>query len=133
MSIKGMIGAYLAEDWHMIMELKKNGMSISGIARNMGISRKTVRKYLSAVRIYEELKEKGYPGSYTTVNDLCRNLRKQRFIMADYRYETEPGKQSQMDFSEFGCIDLEGKKRLYSFSIILGYSGMRYAECTADI
>ena len=151
----------------MIREMRENGMSISGIARTMGISRATVRKYLSmekpakysrkgrrsiiapytayvrdridrynlsAVRIYEELKEKGYPGSYTTVKDLCRNIRRQRSIMAVYRYETEPGKQSQVDFGEFGYIDLDGKKRkLYAFSIILGYSRMRYAEYTTDI
>ena len=140
-----MVGAYSAEDWHMIREMRENGMSISGIARTMGISRATVRKYLSmekpakysrkgrrsiiapytgsvrdrinrynlsAVRIYEELREKGYPGSYTTVKDLCRNIRRQRSIMAVYRYETEPGKQSQVDFGEFGYIDLDGKKEI---------------------
>ena len=119
-----MVVAYSAEDWHMIREMRENGMSISGIARTMGISRATVRKYLSmekpakysrkgrrsiiapytayvrdridrynlsAVRIYEELREKGYPASYTTVKDLCRNIRRQRSITAVYRYETEPG------------------------------------------
>ena len=38
-----MVGAYSAEDWHMIREMRENGMSISGIARTMGISRATVR------------------------------------------------------------------------------------------
>ncbi len=58
-----------------------------------------IDKYnLSAVRIYEELREKGYPGSYTTVKRLCRELRKDRRIQAVYRYETDPGKQSQVDF-----------------------------------
>ena len=38
-----MVGAYSAEDWHMIREMRENVMSISGIARTMGISRATVR------------------------------------------------------------------------------------------
>ena len=89
---------------------------------------------LSAVRIYEEIREKGYPGSYTTVKRLCRELRKDRRIQAVYRYETDPGKQSQVDFGDFGYIDIDGKRRkLYAFSMILGYSRLRYVEFTTDI
>ena len=89
---------------------------------------------LSAVRIYEEIREKGYPGSYTTAKRLCRVLRNDRSIQAVYRYETDPGKQSQVDFGEFGYIDIDGKHRkLYAFSMILGYSRMRYVEFTTDI
>ena len=61
--------------------------------------------------IYEEIREKGYPGSYTTVKSLCRKLRKVWRIQAVYRYETEPGKQSQVDFGEFGYIEHDGKSR----------------------
>ena len=39
-----------------------------------------------------------------------------------------------MDFGEFDRIELDGKSRkLNAFSIILGYSRMRYAEYTTDI
>ncbi|MGC8497859.1 MAG: hypothetical protein ACP5NL_07735, partial [Thermoplasmata archaeon] len=58
------------------------------------------RYNLSAVRIYEELKEKGYHGSYTTVKRLCRKLRMEHKIQAVYRYETDPGKQAQVDFGD---------------------------------
>ena len=55
-------------------------------------------------------------------------------IQAVYRYETEPGKQSQVDFGEFGYVDMDGKRRkLLVFSIVLGYSRTRYAEFTVDI
>ena len=47
---------------------------------------------LSAVRIYDEIREKGYLGSYTTVKRLCRELRRDRRVQAVYRYETEPEK-----------------------------------------
>ena len=61
-------------------------------------------------------------------------MRNNRKILAVYRYETDPGKQSQVDFGEFGYIEIDGKRRkLYAFSMILGYSRMRYAEFTTDI
>ena len=89
---------------------------------------------LSAVRIYEELKKKGFQGSYSLVKQYSRSMRNDRKILAVYRYETDPGKQSQVDFGEFGYIDIDGKRRkLYAFSMILGYSRVRYAEFTTDI
>ncbi len=89
---------------------------------------------LSAVRILEEIRKTGYNGGYTILKDYCNKLRKDRRIQAVYRYETKPGKQSQVDFGEFGYIDIDGKRRkLYAFSMILGYSRMRYVEFTADI
>ena len=94
-----------------------------------------IDKYnLSAVRILEEIRKLGYDGGYTILKDYCHELRKDRRMQAVYRYETDPGKQSQVDFGEFGYIDIDGKKRkLYAFSMILGYSRMRYAEFTTDI
>ena len=89
---------------------------------------------LSAVRILEEIRKFGYDGGYTILKDYCHELRKDRRIQAVYRYETKPGKQSQVDFGEFGYIDMDGKRRkLYAFSMILGYSRYRYVEFTTDI
>lgn len=88
---------------------------------------------LSAVRILEEIRKMGYDGGYTMLKEYCHELRLDRRIQAVYRYETEPGKQSQVDFGEFGYIEIDGKRRkLYAFSMILGYSRMRYAEFTTD-
>ena len=152
----------------MIRNLIDKGLSISEISRQLGIDRKTVRKYaqsdeiprlhnigkrsskldpyrdsikdmidrhnLSAIRILEEIRRLGYDGGYTILKDYCARVRKDRMIPAVYRYETDPGKQSQVDFGEFGYIEIDGKrKKLYAFSMILGYSRMRYAEFTTDI
>jgi transposase len=39
-----------------------------------------------------------------------------------------------VDFGEFGYIDMDGERRkLYAFSMVLGYSRMMYAEFTTDI
>ena len=57
---------------------------------------------LYAVRIYDEIREKDYLGSYTTVKRLCRELRRDCRIQAVYRYETYPGKQPEVIEKEFG-------------------------------
>ena len=89
---------------------------------------------LSAVRIMEEIKKKGYTGGYTILKDYCRTLRKDRAIKAVIRYETKPGRQAQVDFGEFGRMEVDGvSKKVYAFSYILGYSRYRYVEFTADI
>lgn len=89
---------------------------------------------LSAVRIYENIKEKGYNGSYTLVKRTARKYRNDRQIKAVYRFETGPGVQAQVDFGEYGRIEVDGKlKKLYFFSMILGYSRKRYVEFTTDI
>lgn len=50
------------------------------------------------------------------------------------RFETPPGRQGQMDWSDFGTYEGDGEMRmLYAFSIILGYSRMRYIEFTTDM
>ena len=151
----------------MIRNMKDGGMSNREIAKELGISRNTVRKRfnastvnehshrqktsklapyrdrirdmidkhnLSAIRILEEIRKQGYDGGYTILKDYCATVRKDRRIPAVYRYETDPGKQAQVDFGEFGYIEIDGKrKKLYAFSMILGYSRMRYAEFTTDI
>ncbi len=150
----------------MIRNMREKGMSIKSIARELHISRNSVRKYLrsepkgrqnrkrgskldpyreriraliddhnlSAVRILEEIRKMGYDGGYTILKEYCHELRNDRRIRAVYRYETEPGKQSQVDFGEFGYIEIDGKRRnLYAFSMILGYSRMPYVEFTTDI
>jgi len=159
---------YSAEEWYMIREMHRNGMSISEISRRLGIDRKTVRKYLksdnvpkytntrersskiepflptvkeliskynlSAVRIHEDLVRRGFNGSYSLVKRYARLYRNDRALKAVYRFETKPGEQSQVDFGEFGYIEMDGKRmKLYAFSMILGYSRMRYVEFTTDI
>ena len=52
---------------------------------------------LSAVRVLEEIQEKGYTGSYTTVKNFVRPIKRSKGMPAEYRYETKPGIQSQVD------------------------------------
>jgi len=89
---------------------------------------------LTASRIYREIQETGFIGKYTIVKDFVREIRPKSGVSAIYRYETKPGKQAQVDWGECGYIEIDGKtKKLYCFTMILGYSRMRYAEFTLSI
>jgi transposase len=89
---------------------------------------------LTASRIYREIKDEGFTGKYTIVKDFVRSVRPKIGVPAVYRYETKPGKQSQVDWGECGKIEIDGKiRKLYCFAMVLGYSRMRYVEFTLSI
>lgn len=158
------------EDWGLVWSLHKEGLSTRAIARRTGISRDTVRKYLSsptrspphytqrgakhpsvepyrdyiqgrlaefpeltAQRLYQEIKDRGYPGSCPVVRRFVRLLRPPRELPAVYRFETPPGLQAQVDWAKFGTIEVDGERRsLWGFIMTLGYSRARYVEFTTD-
>lgn len=50
------------------------------------------------------------------------------------RFETVPGYQAQVDWKEFGRKTVDGKeKKLYAFTMILGYSRMLCIRFTTDM
>ena len=86
---------------------------------------------LSAARICREIQERGFTGKYTIVKDYIRTIRPQVSVQAVLRYETNPGVQAQVDWGECGHLDVDGRwRKLYCFSMILGYSRMRYVVFT---
>lgn len=86
---------------------------------------------ISADRIFREIQSQGFTGGYTIVRDYIRKIRPSESIPTVLRYETKPGIQAQVDWAEYGRIDVDGTlRKLYCFSIILGYSRMRYMEFT---
>lgn len=91
-----------------------------------------LEKYdLTATRILREIQEQGYPGSYTILKDYVRQVKGAKPKPAFVRFETEPGEQAQMDWSNFGWIEVDGKRmRLWCFSMVLGYSRTLYMEFT---
>lgn len=91
-----------------------------------------IRDYpLSAARIHREIREQGFSGGYTIVKDYLRQTRPKERMPAVLRYETKPGVQAQVDWGECNRIETDGQsRRLYCFSMMLGYSRMRYMEFT---
>ena len=86
---------------------------------------------LSAIRIHEEISKVGYTGKLTILRDYMRSLRHEKQYHAVMEFETNPGQQAQIDWASFGkMMTDEGERPIYGFTMILGYSRMRYTEFT---
>ena len=77
---------------------------------------------LSAVRLLDEIRQRGYRGSVTILRDYLTTLRP-KAIPIEVRFETEPGEQAQFDYGEertpFG--------KVHFLALTLGWS--RYLWC----
>jgi transposase len=82
---------------------------------------------LTVERALQELRQRGFSGGYTVVRQRVRRLRPRPTPAPVPRFETGPGEQAQMDY---GVYDLdftrEGRRRVYLFSYLLGYSRRQY-------
>ena len=94
--------------------------------------KKLLEKYpnITGMRIYEELKEAGYPGGISILRERLTKLRPpQREPVI--RFETDPGQQGQMDWSPYTIpFTRTDKSRVQCFSYILGFSRRQYIDFT---
>jgi len=151
----------------MILELYRQGLTVSAIARQLDMDRKTVRRYierglepptygprppkprstdpflsylserlktypgLTAVRLWRELRDRGYAGGYTAVKRAVREIRPEPVKPFEVRFETPPGEQAQVDLAHFEVefADEPGVTRIvWLFSMVLGYSRLIWAR-----
>src|SRR3954462_12906133 len=151
----------------MILELHRQGLTVSAIARQLGLDRKTVAKYiargleppaygprpprtratdpfvpylrerlsaypgLTAVRLWRELKERGFTGAYTAVRRAVALIRPAAPLPIEVRFETPPGEQAQGDLARFevAVTDEPGVQRIvWLFSLVLGHSRLIWAR-----
>ena len=148
-----------------ILTLHRNGISQRQIAKKLGISRPTVKKYLmnpdlisrqgqrmkretelapflenisawlnedmeySAVWIFQQLQKIGHKGGYKSVQRFCKQVKLEKGRLAYIRFETEIGRQAQVDFGEFQVQMPDGSvRKFYLFTMVLGYSRKLYGE-----
>jgi transposase len=151
----------------MILELHRQGLKVAAIARQLGMDRKTVAKYvargleppaygprpprpratdpflpylrerlaaypeLTAVRLWRELKDRGFAGAYTAVKRAVAAVRPAAPLPVEVRFETPPGEQAQVDLARFevAFADEPGVKRVvWLFSLVLGHSRLIWAR-----
>jgi len=86
---------------------------------------------ITGQRIYEELQAKGYDGGITILRQRVRRLRPTPRKKPVDRFETEPGRQGQMDWSPYTIRFQEsGKAKVQCFSYILAFSRRQFVDFT---
>ena len=83
----------------------------------------------TAARILDQIRDMGYTGGYTILKDAVKEIKDENRRIAYVRFETEPGRQAQVDFGDFKVVEADGsEKTLYVFSMVLGFSRGMYSE-----
>lgn len=87
--------------------------------------RATLEKYprLSAARLYEMVKARGYTGKPSHFREVISRLRPRRAAEAYLRLRTLPGEQAQVDWAHFGKVRVgNAERRLLAFVVVLSWS-----------
>lgn len=78
--------------------------------------------------IFRELQEQGYPGGIRVLRKLLQKLYPAPIVEPLIRFETEPGKQMQVDW----CVFRRGQSPLSAFVATLGRSRVSYVQFASN-
>jgi transposase len=88
---------------------------------------------LTATRLYEMAKARGYPGGPVQVRRWVRTVRPASRAEAFFRRVTLPGEEAQVDWGIFGKLKVGAATRTLScFVLVLSYSRAMYAHFELD-
>lgn len=84
--------------------------------------------------LLERLRKQGYSGRISILRDYAAAVTRRITKAAVLRFETEPGRQAQVDWKEFGKRVVDGKEtKLYAFVMVLGYSRKPFVRFTTSM
>ena len=84
---------------------------------------------LPATVLLEEIRKRGYTGGITILRDFVAQVKNRHVQRLVDRFETEPGRQAQLDWASCGKIVHEGRRRQLSLLVlVLGYSRVIWAK-----
>jgi len=84
---------------------------------------------LPATVLFREIRERGYTGGITILRELVAEIKATHVQRVVDRFETEPGRQAQVDFAHCGTIRYRGRNvRLSLIVVVLGYSRTIWAR-----
>lgn len=87
----------------------------------------------NAAKMLRLLERRGYTGKVRILRAFMAPYRPMAQSVATVRFETEPGKQAQVDWADFGSIQIGGRVvKLYAFIMVLAYSRAVYVEFTTS-
>jgi transposase len=107
----------------------------SGLDPYKAVIATTLEQYprLRATRLYAMLRERGYPGSAVQVRRYVRTVRPAARAEAFFRLDTLAGEQGQVDWGNFGAIQIGAARRILScFVLVLSWSRAVYARFALD-
>ena len=84
---------------------------------------------LPATVVLGEIQAQGYEGGITILRDYVAQVKAHEIRRVVDRFETEPGRQAQLDWSSCGTIVVDGRVRRLSLLVVtLGYSRVIWAR-----
>ena len=89
---------------------------------------------LRATRLYDMLRDRGYPGSVRTLREFVATVRPRPRRAPYLLTETLPGEQAQVDWAFVGKLPFPGGERaLWLFVMVLGHSRAMWGEFVLDL
>jgi transposase len=119
------------EEGHDLLATKPRAPRPSKLDDHIPRIKELLAKYpkITAQRIFEELTADGYQGGISVLRERVRKLRPKPKREPTVRFETEPGKQGQMDWSPYKLkLRCGSLLQVLCFSYILGFSRRQYID-----
>lgn len=92
------------------------------------------RQDYTGLKCFETIRALGYSGGVTILRDYINELRRAESRQIEVRFETQPGRQAQVDWKEFGRQMVDGREqKLYAFVMVLGYSRKPFVCFTSSM